>query len=230
MKNVRKIPVLAILLLAITQPASAQLRLGIMGGVNSSNFRVDVDQPIAVPLPDGGSDQGSFDYRTSYAIGGVAEYYFTPTVGLSVQPMYSRQGGSFVFDDLVVNPLSVNTTTELSYFDIPVMLKVQVGRSAVRPYLTSGFTFGFLTSAKSVADSDRRDIKSSIKNTNSSWIIGGGFNLPAGGNAVFIEGRYSLGLTDINEGPQVQPLSAGTALKTKGFQFVLGLTFPVGAR
>ena len=181
-----------------------------------------------VPLPTGGNAQGSFNSRTAFAIGGVAEYYFSPMIGLSVQPMYSQQGGRFVFDGPVVSPLSAESTTKLGYIDIPVMLKVQLGSSNVRPYLTSGFTFGFLTSAKSVAGGEETNIKDDIKSRNSSWSIGGGLNLPAAGNTVFLEGRYSLGLTDINEGPQVQPLSATTELETKGFQFVVGVTFLVG--
>ena len=229
MKRVKKIPVLAFMLLAITQSGSAQLSLGVVLGVNSSNLNVvGVDQPIAVPLPTGGDAQGSFTSRTAFAIGGVAEYYFSPMVGLSVQPTYSQQGGKFVFDDPVVNPLNAEATTKLSYVDIPVMLKVHVGSSSVRPYLMSGLSLGFLTSAKSVAGGEEKNIKDSIKSTNSSWSIGGGLNLPAAGNTVFIEGRYSWGLTNINEGPQVQPLSATTELETKGFQFVVGVTFPVG--
>ncbi len=229
MKKVKKIPVLAFMLFA-TQSASAQLSLGVVGGVNSSNLKVDVDQPIAVPLPTGGNVQGSFNSRTTFAIGGVAEYYFSPMVGLSVQPMYSQHGSKFVFDGPVVAPLNAESTTKLSYVDIPVMLKVQFGRSNVRPYVTSGFTLGFLTSAKSVGGGEETNIKDSVKSTNSYWSIGGGLNLPVTGKTVFIEGRYTLGLTNINEGPQIQPLSATAELKTKGFQFMAGVTFPLGVQ
>ncbi len=230
MRKIRKIPVLALVLLAITQSASAQLHLGVVGGVNSSNLNA-VDQPIVAPSPTGGNAQGSFNSRTAFAIGGVAEYYFSPMVGLSVQPMYSQQGGKLVFDTPVVTPLNAESTTKLGYVDIPVMLKVQLGSSHVGPYLTSGFTFGFLTSAKYVAGGEETNIKDDIKSTNSSWSLGGGFNLPAAGKTVFLEGRYSWGLTDINDGPQVQTLlSATTEVKTKGFQFLVGVTFPVGVR
>ncbi len=229
MKKVRGILVLTVMLLA-TQSASAQLRLGVMGGVNSSNFKVGADQPIAVPLPTGGDVPGSFNSRTGLAIGGVAEYYFSPMVGLSVQPMYSEHGSKFVFEGPVVAPLSPESTTRLSYVDIPVMLKVQLGSSNVKPYVTSGFALGFLTSAKSVGGGEETNIKDSVKSTNSSWSIGGGLNLPATGKTVFIEGRYTLGLTDINEGPQVQPLSATAGFKTRGFQFMAGVTFPLGVQ
>ena len=229
MRKVKKIPVLAFMLFA-TQSASAQLSLGVVGGVNSSNFKVAVDQPIAVPLPTGGNVPGSFSSRTGFAIGGVAEYYFSPMVGLSIQPMYSEHGSKFVFEGPVVAPLSHESTTRLSYVDISVMLKVQFGSSNVKPYVTSGFALGFLTSAKSVGGGEETNIKDSVKSTNSSWSIGGGLNLPATGKTVFIEGRYTRGLSTIDEELQVQPLSATTELKTKGFQFLVGVTFPLGVR
>ena len=229
MKKVKGIFVLTFMLLA-TQSASAQLSLGVVGGLNSSNFKVAVDQPIAVPLPTGGNVPGSFSSRRGFVIGGVAEYYFTPMVGLSVQPTFSEHGSNFVFEGPVVAPLSHETTTRLSYVDIPVMLKVQFGTSNLKPYVTSGFALGFLTSAKSVGGGTATNIKDSVKSTNSSWSIGGGLNLPAARETLFIEGRYTLGLTNINEGPQVQPLAATAAFKTKGFQFLVGVTVPIGAQ
>ena len=227
MKKVRMVPVLAFMLLAITQSASAQLRLGLVGGFNSSNLK-PADRPVATPLPTGGNAQGDFNSRAAVAIGGVAEYHFSPAVGLSVQPMYSQQGGKLVFDVPVPTPLNSESTTKLGYVDIPVMLKVQLGSSTVRPYLTTGFTLGFLTSAKYVAAGEEMNLKDDIKSTNSSWNIGGGLNVPAAGKTVFLEGRYSWGLTDINDGPQIQALSASTELKTTGVQFLVGVTFPVG--
>jgi len=229
MKKVKAIPVLAFMLFA-TQSASAQFSLGVVGGVNSSKLKASGDQLIAVPLPAGGNAQGSFNSRTGYAIGGVAEYYFSPMVGLSVQPMYSQHGSKFVFDGPVVAPLSSESTIKLSYVDIPVMLKVQLGSSNVKPYMTSGFTLGFLTSAKSVGGGEETNIKDNVKSTNSSWSIGGGLNLSVTGKTVFMEGRYTRGLSTIDEELQVQPLSATTELKTKGFQFLVGVTFPIGVQ
>ena len=227
MKTIKQILMMTLVLILV-QSANAQLNLGLMGGANFSNLRVGIDQPIAVPLPNNISGQGSFNYRTAFAIGGVAEYPLSPMISLSVQPMYSRQGSKFKFDDdgLVVNPLSTESTIKLNYIDIPVMLKVEFGSSSVKPYVTSGFTLGFLTSAKSGS----ADVKDELKGTNISWNIGGGLSLPAGGRTFFIEGRYMLGLSDIYD-PSLQavPLSAVSELKTKGFQVIAGVTFPMGS-
>ena len=225
MKMIKQILMMT-LVLFLVQSASAQVKLGLMGGANFSNFRVGVDQPIPVPLPNNASAQGSFSSRTSFAIGGVAEYSLSPMIALSVQPMYSRQGSKFKFDGPVVNPLSPESTVKLNYIDIPVMLKVQFGGSSAKPYVTSGFTLGFLTSAKSGS----ADFKDDLKSTNISWNIGGGLSMPAGGRTFFIEGRYMLGLSDIYDASlQAVPLSAVSELKTKGFQVMAGVTFPMGS-
>lgn len=44
----------------------------------------------------------------------------------------------------------------------------------------------------------------------------------AGGNLVFVEGRYTTGFTDINDS------SSGEEVKTRGFQILGGVTFPIG--
>ncbi len=222
MKTIKQILMMT-LVLFLVQSASAQVKLGLMGGANFSNFRVGMD-PIPVPFPNNTSGQGSFNSRTAFAIGGVAEYSLSPMIALSVQPMYSQQGSKFKIDGLVVNPLSTESTVKLNYIDIPVMLKVQFGSSSAKPYVTSGFTLGFLTSAKSGSV----DFKDELKGTNISWNIGGGLSLPAGGRTFFIEGRYMLGLSDIYDGPQPVPFSVVSELKTKGFQVMAGLTFPMG--
>ena len=224
MKMIKQILMMT-LVLFLVQSASAQVKLGLMGGANFSNFRVG-DDPIAVQLPNNAFEQGSFNSRTSFAIGGVAEYSLSPMISLSVQPMYSRQGSKFKFDGPVVNPLSTESTIKLNYIDVPVMLKVEFGSSSVKPYVTSGFTLGFLTSAKSASE----DVKDDLKGTNISWNIGGGLSLPAGGRTFFIEGRYMLGLSDIYDpGLRAVPLSAVSELKTKAFQVMAGVTFPMGS-
>lgn len=52
--------------------------------------------------------------------------------------------------------------------------------------------------------------------------FGGGVSMPMGNNTIFIEARYSLGLTDINDDD-----FDDTKIKTKGFQIFAGITFPL---
>ncbi|MCH6584160.1 MAG: hypothetical protein IH808_14325 [Proteobacteria bacterium] len=67
MKTIKQVLMMT-LVLFLVQSASAQVKLGLMGGANFSNFRVGVDQPIAVKLLDNTSAQGSFKSRNAFAI------------------------------------------------------------------------------------------------------------------------------------------------------------------
>ena len=99
------------------------------------------------------------------------------------------------------------------------MLKFAFGSGDTKPYVMAGPTVGWLLSA----EVDGEDIKDDVKSIDFGIAFGGGVSLPMGNNTVFVEGRYSLGLTDINDDP-----TDDTKFKTKGIQIMAGITFPLG--
>jgi hypothetical protein len=84
----------------------------------------------------------------------------------------------------------------INYLSIPVLLKYKMFPVAIHPYLIAGPDLSFLLSAK---DADKEDIKDAIKSQDIAIIIGGGLELSLFGKAAYIEGRYSMGMQDINE-------------------------------
>ena len=100
------------------------------------------------------------------------------------------------------------------------MLKFAFGSGDTKPYVMAGPTFGYLLSAKQ----DETDIKDDVKSIDFGLTFGGGVSLPMGNNTVFVEGRYTLGLSDINDdsGPDADKI------KTKGIQIMAGITFSLG--
>ena len=103
------------------------------------------------------------------------------------------------------------------------MLKFAFGSSDTKPYVMAGPTVGYLLSAKVKDPDGEEDIKDDIKNIDFGLAFGGGVSLPMGNNTFFVEGRYSLGLSDINDDP-----NDDTKIKTKGIQIMAGITFPLG--
>jgi len=236
MKGVHNLLV-ATLVLALTQAANAQFNLGIMGGANLANF--SATKPVVIDAGDNEMAQGSFTSRTAAGFGVVLDYSFSPRVTLSIQPMFAQHGSKLQLQDPVPDGVGKEHNVKLSYFDIPVMFKVNLGSAGVRPYVTSGFTFGFLASAKTQAagkDANKQDVdvKSSFKSTNFAWNIGGGLGFAAGKSTIFIEGRYLLGLTNVRKGSGAVPLSVERIrtdeAKTRGVQILAGVSFPLGAR
>ncbi|MCH6560605.1 PorT family protein [candidate division KSB1 bacterium] len=112
---------------------------------------------------------------------------------------------------------------EAAYIEVPAMIKFPFGSGDTKPYVMVGPTVGYLLSAKVKDDMEEQDIKDDVKNFDFGLAFGGGVSLPMGNNTVFVEGRYSLGLSDINDDP-----NDDTKIKTKGIQIMAGITFPLG--
>lgn len=183
---------------------------GILGGLNLANASVD-------PTPTG----VSIDNYTCFGFGGVLNFAFEGGFGIQVEPMYLQKGAKISYTGGA-------DKLKASYIEIPAMITYtfSTGEGQVEPYVLAGPTFGILMTAKYVDnagnETDQKDLTSS---TDFGAIFGAGVRIPAGMNKVFIEGRYSLGFTNINKDPTM----SGTTIKTKGIQFFAGITFPFGS-
>jgi hypothetical protein len=70
--------------------------------------------------------------------------------------------------------------------------------------------------------------------------LGAGVRFPLGKGSAFLEGRYTFGLSNINKGGTLEFESGSIAiaeeveahdeLSTKGFQIMVGFTFPINAK
>jgi len=160
--------------------AAAQgFSLGLKAGVNMSNL-------------DGFEDSKNY---TSFNAG-VFGLIKLSKIGIQPEVLYSVQGTKV--DDF---------KTELSYVNIPVMVKL---------YLAGGFNlqagpqFGFLTSAKT----DGEDIKDLVKSSDMAACVGLGWDAPFG---LLFDARYNIGLNDINNSEDVEG-----AIKNKVIQISIG--------
>ena len=203
----KKVSVFLVLFLPLCMvlPASAQVNLGILGGLNLANMRADPDQGVDLST------------RTGIGIGGVVDIGLGNTSALRLEPMFLQKGSK-----IGVEGLGELGKIKVSYIEVPVMLKLAFGTGNAKPYVMAGPTIGFVLSAKL----DDEDIKDEIKNTDFGLSFGGGVSIPAGNNSIFVEARYALGLSDINDDPD----DPDTKLKTKGIQIFAGITFPLGGK
>ncbi len=108
------------------------------------------------------------------------------------------------------------------------MLKYAFGTGDTKPYIMAGPTIGFNLSAKQKitlgSDSDEEDIKDDISSTDFGLGFGGGVNFHTGNNSIFVEVRYNIGLTNINDDSD----DPDTEIKTKGIKIFAGIIFPLG--
>ena len=124
--------------------------------------------------------------------------------------------------------------------EIPVMLKISLGQGTTQPYLIAGHTMGFkLGDVKFVIDKytvdgedithlipdDQKEEKLDAKSTEFGVSFGAGVMFPISNNQLFIQGGYSLGLTNMAEETDGDEV---VNVKTSGIQFKVGILFSLG--
>lgn len=213
----KKLSMVAIALLALftTIPAEAQLHIGLTGGLNLAKLNLDPE-----PAP----DEGELSSYTGFGAGGVLDIRLSPTgnVFLHLQPMFLQKGSKIKVD--LGSLGSAEGKIKLAYLEVPALVKIAFGTSTAKPYIMAGPTLGFLLSAKISGEGESEDIKDSFKDVDFGLDFGAGINFPAGSNAIFVEGRYGLGLSNV---AKTDP-GDDTKAKNRGIQFMAGVTFPLG--
>lgn len=183
-------------LLAGTSPAQAQgLSLGVEGGVTFADLSVS----------DGGADLGS---QTGFRVAGVARYGFGGAFGIQTGVGLSQKGAE---DD--TDP-AATVDVDLSYIEVPLLLTLDIptGPAPVNPRIFAGPQVSFETTCElgvegggtsatfDCGDQSLGEMAFDTKGTDVGLVFGGGLDFGLGGPvALTVDGRYDLGLTDIND-------------------------------
>lgn len=190
----------ALILSAAGQPAHAQgLTLGVEGGLNLS--RVHVSPALTAT---------DISNRTGVRIAGVLRYDFAGPIGLETGVAWSQNGAKLV--DTSGSGLEERLHTD--YIQVPLFLTLTIptGPSPVHPRVFAGPQVGFesrcnisltdgSTTVSAACDSPSLSEGGiQTKSTTFGLAFGGGLDFDTGGPvALTVNGRYELGLTDIND-------------------------------
>lgn len=181
-KNMKKVLLSVIAMVAFTISVSAQTTFGVKAGVNLATLGGDVEDADGI---------------TSFHIGGVAEIGISEKFSFQPELLFSAQGASFEDSG---EDYAYEENLKLNYINIPLMAKL---------YLTEGFSveagpqIGLLLSANvegedtfmDETESFDEDVKDSFKGIDFGFNLGLGYKLEGGLN---FGARYNLGLSDIN--------------------------------
>ncbi|MFC1725483.1 porin family protein [candidate division KSB1 bacterium] len=207
-------------LLMFSLPVYAQNRVGIIGGLNSSTFKTD--------------DESVYESRTFIGIGGVLDLALNKQVFLRLEPMYLQKGALQTDSD-------PEGKVKSSYLEIPLFLKYEFG-GTVKPYLVAGPSIGFLLSSEIELEMSgitfKGDLKPVYKSIDIGFGLGAGIDYPVGNLSIFLETRYTFGMSDFNKGGSTDIKWGDVSqtvdivdsnVKNKGLQVMFGITFPFGA-
>lgn len=199
----------------VAGPLAAQdWYLGVEGGVNISDISLD-------------DSEDELDSETGVRVGAVVRYDFAPdgTFGIQSGVAYSQKGAS---EDVDGGELAI----ELDYIELPLLFVVNVGTdSPVRPRFYAGPQVAFEASCSLVGtdgstsvdvDCDSNALEEidefETKSTDFSVLFGGGLEVEAGPGVLTFDGRYDLGLTNINDSLGADQIDA----KNRNIQIAAG--------
>jgi hypothetical protein len=188
---------------ALAQDAPVQV--GVKVGVNVSNVKVDFD-----------GDEVTGDNRTGFLAGLFVARDFNPRAGVQIEALFSQRGTDFGVDDV---GFDAESTFKLTYVDIPVLARINVvstDRAAFRVLV--GPSFGFKASQTiEVGGVEIDDDDVELK----SFDMGLSFGAAVEVRNFVIDGRYILGLTDINGSDD----EGEPTVKNNGYSFSIGWRF-----
>lgn len=194
---------LAAMLVAAAGTADAQTRVGAKVGINLA------EQSL-------GTDFGSVstDGRTGVVAGAFVHHPIGAPFFVRPEVLYSSKGWSFE-----------DASVKLDYLEIPILFGAAfpLENSAIRPMVFAGPEIGIKLSC----DAEGEDCGDGYKSVDFGIVFGGGILWELASFAVFLDGRYALGLTDVLDTGDVVELEDVSA-KNRAWQFTAGVGFPVG--
>ncbi|PVW15684.1 porin family protein [Marixanthomonas spongiae] len=174
---------------ATTFSFAQEVRLGAKAGVNFASI--------------GGDETDDVDGRTSFHIGGVVEIPISEVFSVQPELLYSSQGAKEEYsEDFLGETISAKAEMKLDYINIPILAKYYVAEGFS---IEAGPQVGFLVSANGEyevsgggqSESEEEDISDFVSGVDFGIGAGVGYRLPMG---VFFQARYTLGLSNINDG------------------------------
>lgn len=215
--------IVALLVLFFSMSASAQHRIGVIGGLNIANVDAEFDDATM-----------DVSNKTVFGLGGVVDLRLNENFSLYMQPLYQQKGALVTeVEDNLEFPFM------FAFWELPVFLKAEFG-STVRPYLIAGPTVGYLLSADTEVEYSGVTFTGDLKEVTEDFDFGLGFGAglryPIGTVSIFVESRYTLGLVNMQKGGTFE-ISAGPiveeitwdkevdAYKNRGIQIMAGVTF-----
>lgn len=209
MKNIKTISasILAALLftmLLIPSAFSQDIGLGLEGGLNLANANLK-------PSLNTGS-------KTSFMVGGFMDIGVSSHVSIKPAVRYITKG----FE--IRNNAGITFTENLSYIELPMLLKVNFPLNKVKPYFEIGPSVAFQLSANEEATDgvnfQESDVSSSYEGIDFGMYFGSGMEFKVASNTELFTGMgYSLGFSNI--------LKGNISAKNNGFRITAGVKFGI---
>ena len=195
--------------LLVPARASAQgVTIGVKGGLNTSNVKLDSTSGESLP---------NTDSLNGLIIGGFVGRDFNAKAGMVVEFLWARAGSdlNFVEDDGTRGNLEI----KVDYFQVPVLARANFKASdKAVVHVFGGPTFGFKTGKSEKVTANGIDVtqdvgdQADLKGNDVGLTIGAGFDM----GQFLVDARYTWGLMNINN-------ESDPKVKTQQFAIMFGM-------
>ena len=208
-----------------TLSKSDGIKIGILAGLNIAKVDSKSEQTIknrAVP-----------------AFGVNLELPIIDRFSVKLEPMYICKGAKFIEgEDVMAEPES---TLKSSFIELPVLFSYSLLKDN-GPYIVAGPICGFHLDTKIEMMPPGFETTADMSNLTESFDFGlgfgGGINIPIDKICLFLECRYTLGITNLQKGGEVLVDLGGVetpitfdkednAYENRGLQVLFGITLPL---
>lgn len=197
---------------------SGDMTIGVMAGVNYAKWNQDPE-----------SSEVTFGYKAGLLVGGFLGVQLNDAFSIEPQVLFSQKGTK-------VNGTGTKSSLEgsvrINYIEVPVLAKfwIPISDAQVKPFIFVGpeieFKVGCTAEGAIIAVTGSVDCDQSpqdkIKSTDFGATAGAGIQFMMAGQAVRVDARYTLGLTNIND------TGDSRDIKNRAFAATVGLGFPLG--
>lgn len=177
--NIKKFTFLLFVFITFQSISQNSISFGVKGGLNFTGFH---------------SEKKAFTSNVLFNFGGVALLNLTDSFSLQAELVYNKKGGQIdIYDQ---NTLLYITEAKLDYIDIPVLAKFEFLKNLS---FDIGPQIGFLLNSKGKITGSQNEEDIEFTNTNTiDFAVNGGFSFKFN-NSLFLQTRYSYGLSKIFE-------------------------------
>jgi hypothetical protein len=203
----------ALALVAGVRDAAAQVKVGVLIGVNSASLSIpealipveDIDLTVSVGR------------RTGFIGGAFVDIPAGRSLVFEVGGLFSQKGSATSIS--IPGVVSGTADTRITYLDVPILGLATVAQfSKARIYLLGGPSIGFKLGARTKAtvegQSDSLDISDELPSTDIGLVFGGRAEF----GQVLAEFRYTHGFTDLSD-------SEAESVKNRVYSVLIGWKF-----
>jgi len=183
MKSLKKIIILPCLLL-ISVAVSAQLSVGLRGGVNIATQTFEADGFDISP-----------DNIMGLTLAGILELGLTENFAIQPEIAFVQKGYQI---DIEIFGTKSSIKNRVNHIDFPILAKYKFGGEAIGAYVAAGPTFGYAMSGSITEDGDKEKYEDweDYNRFEVGGSLGGGLRF----GKFFVDVRYLLGFTNLFTG------------------------------